>query len=235
VGDVRPGPRPSRLRLTLNPVKRTVDGVFKIFGAFSGLTLAATYLLAWAGIRVFDADTSIRHLGYLVIAEFVQLMLGLPLVFFLVGPLRNGIRSRRLFFACTGTLALVLVIMGAGLSVSAGAAWPMVGVVLLLAGKAALYVRPPETELESRRILADTVVRASVLFFLLLPCALIPFPAWKAPAAMEEFGDVRPAGLLVLGASYFGLFGLFGHRLEGMVSDEPEAGPAPPERESPID
>jgi hypothetical protein len=200
-----------------------IQGFSRILTATSSLALASTYLLAWAGIGVLDSWTSIRYLGLLIIMEFVQLLLGLPLVFFLACPQNEELRRlpRRVFLAFLAVPAVALAISGVMMSVSAGALWPMIGVILLLAGKWDLYVRPPRTELESRRVMADAAVRLSALFFLLLPCVIIPFPSWNAPSKMEEFGDVRPAGLLVLGAAYFGLFGLFGHRLDKMVEEKP--------------
>jgi hypothetical protein len=84
------------------------------------------------------------------ILEFVMLMLGLPLVFFLLGPLTNDLQGpsgRRMFFAFTGIIAGVLVILGLSISVSAGKAWPILGVAALLVGKANLYFHPPRTKL----------------------------------------------------------------------------------------
>lgn len=206
-----------------------VDGLSKLAASFSNLGLSAVYLLTWAGMLPPVAGTSVRGLAYLILTEFVLLMLGLPLVMFLVGPLKGEILQRKHrgpFFACSGVIAAFLVISGLSLSASAGAVWPLLAVATLLAGKITLYFRPPQTHLESLQIMADAVLRLSALFFLLLPCVLIPLPSLGLPARMEEFPDIRPAGLMVWGALYFALFGLFGHRLDAMVEQSHRETPA---------
>jgi hypothetical protein len=66
-------------------------------------------------------------------------------------------------------------------------------------------------------ILADATARLTAMFFLLLPCILIPLPALGAPSSLEEFSDFRPSGIMALGILYFGLFGLLSYRLEAAV------------------
>ena len=193
--------------------------IFSILTALSNLALAAAYLTTWAGAMPSDAETSVQHLAYIILAEFSLLMLGLPLAFFLVGPLDvQQPKHRALFFGWIGVIAAALVTTGLSLSSYAGAPWPMLAVIALLISRMRLYFHPPTTKLESNRILADSVVRVSALFFLLLPCVLIPFPSWGVPRSMEAFPNVRPAGLMIWGALYFGLLGLFGDRLDAMVS-----------------
>lgn len=201
-------------------MKETIDGVLNFFAALSNLALAAAYLLTWAGAMPADAGTSVRHLAYVVLVEFILLMLGLPLLIFLVGPLKAARKHPALFYAWTGSIVVALVIAGLSLSASAGSSWPILSVMALLGGRMKLYVHPPRTQLETNQILADTVVRLSAMFLLLLPCVLIPFPSWGVPRSMVEFPDVRPAGLMVWGALYFGLMGLFRNRLDAMVASD---------------
>lgn len=201
-------------------MKLNVDGWARLSASLSHLVLAALYLLTWVGVTFGGAYTSLRYLAYLVLVEFVLLMLGLPLLVFLVGPLKVDLRSPlhlKLFLAGSGTIVVAMVAVGGVLSSSAGSNWPLIAVATLLAGKLRLFFRPPQTPLESRQILADGVVRVSALFFLLIPCVLIPLPSLGLPDSMEGFVDIRPSGLMAWGALYFGLFGLFGHRLDAMV------------------
>ena len=196
-------------------------GFSKACAAASSLALAASYLLCWAGIGPF----SVKDLGTLILFEFATLMYALPLAALLAGPLRRVGAPRWVMGLASGVLMAALLLVGIVYAVRVGAVWPVVAVGVLLAGKIRLFFQPPRTELESRQIMADAAVRLASLFFLLLPCVLIPLPAWGVPGLMREFGDVRPAGIMVWGVFYFGLSGLFGHRLDATVAASPEAKP----------
>jgi Ca2+/Na+ antiporter len=186
-------------------------------GSLSEISLSAAFLLAWLGPNA----TAARGLADVIGAEFALLMVGLPLVVFLAGPLHDELkrlRNRKPFIAFGAVLAAALLAIGCLLSRDSGSWTPLLAAVALLGAKLRLLLSPARDTIESLQILGDAVLRLALLFFLLFPCAFLPLPELGLKGAFSGWANFSGPGLMAWGFLYFGFFGVLGPWLHDLIA-----------------
>lgn len=197
----------------------SIERVVKYFSCLSNLGLAACYLLTWAGVPLLGGESAFPSLASVIGMEFILMIFGALLVALLVGPTRESIikdGDPKNYTAILTGLAVALVLIGVYYSSRISRLWPLINIVNFLTVHANLYFHPPKSRLESNQIMTGPALRCILLFFLFWPCVLIPFPAWGV-GGWSVFGGLPPAGIVIWGALYFGLIGLYRYRWEAAM------------------